>query len=62
MNTTSFMNCTLADLHMPEVLRTSGAVFLPLTIGDFTRDVDVDRACRSALEVATLYFKCGAAK
>lgn len=64
LNITSFRNCPLADLPMLEVLRrTSETVFVPLTIGGGIRDVvDTDGSRRSALEVATLYFKSGADK
>lgn len=64
LNITSFRNCPLADLPMLEVLRrTSETVFVPLTIGGGIRDVvDTDGSKRSALEVATLYFKSGADK
>lgn len=64
LNITSFRNCPLADLPMLEILRrTSETVFVPLTIGGGIRDVvDTDGSKRSALEVATLYFKSGADK
>lgn len=64
LNITSFRNCPLVDLPMLEVLRrTSETVFVPLTIGGGIRDVvDTDGSKRSALEVATLYFKSGADK
>ncbi|KAI5776625.1 hypothetical protein EDC01DRAFT_681732 [Geopyxis carbonaria] len=64
LNITSFRNCPLEDLPMLDVLRlTSETVFVPLTIGGGIRDVvDADGTKRSAVEVATLYFKSGADK
>ncbi|KAL7270294.1 Histidine biosynthesis bifunctional protein hisB [Rhizina undulata] len=64
LNITSFRNCPVADLPMLEILRrTSETVFVPLTIGGGIRDtVDTDGTKRSALEIATMYFKSGADK
>jgi glutamine amidotransferase/cyclase len=64
LNITSFRNCPLADMPMLEILRrTSGTVFVPLTIGGGIRDtVDTDGTKVPALDVATMYFKSGADK
>ncbi|RKP04937.1 hypothetical protein THASP1DRAFT_33242 [Thamnocephalis sphaerospora] len=64
LNITSFRNSPLADQPMLEVLRrASESVFVPLTIGGGIRDlVDPDGTPRSALEVASIYFRSGADK
>src|SRR5690606_25306817 len=64
LNITSFRNSPLADQPMLRVLeRASERVFVPLTIGGGIRDlVDPDGTPRSALEVASVYFRSGADK
>lgn len=65
LNITSFRNSPVADLPMLEVLRqASKTVFVPLTVGGGIRDT-LDPASGKmvpALEVASLYFRCGADK
>lgn len=64
MNITSFRHSPLRDQPMLAVVRAAAEeVFVPLTIGGGIRDtVDPDGTKRSALEVASLYFRAGADK
>eukprot|EP00038_Savillea_parva_P007560 m.170995 g.170995 ORF g.170995 m.170995 type:complete len:547 (-) comp13317_c0_seq1:855-2495(-) len=64
LNITSFRNSPLKDQPMLDVLRNaSERVFVPLTIGGGIRDfTDTDGVHRSALEVASAYFRSGADK
>lgn len=64
LNITSFRNSALQDQPMLEVVRSAAeTVFVPLTIGGGIKDtVDPDGAKRSALEVASAYFRAGADK
>ena len=64
LNITSFRNSPLKDQPMLEVLRcASQRVFVPLTIGGGIRDfTDTDGVKRSALDVASEYFRSGADK
>jgi imidazole glycerol-phosphate synthase len=64
LNITSFRNSPLCDQPMLEVVREAASkVFVPLTIGGGIKDtVDPDGTPRSALEVASAYFRAGADK
>jgi glutamine amidotransferase/cyclase len=64
LNITSFRHSPLRDQPMLAVVRAAAAtVFVPLTIGGGIRDtVDPDGTPRSALEVASAYFRAGADK
>ncbi|QRV90910.1 Histidine biosynthesis protein [Ceratobasidium sp. AG-Ba] len=64
LNITSFRSSPLADQPMLAVVRAAAAeTFVPLTIGGGIKDtVDPDGTPRSALEVASLYFRAGADK
>lgn len=64
LNITSFRNSALQDQPMLEVVRSAAeTVFVPLTIGGGIKDtVDPDGTKRSALEVASAYFRAGADK
>lgn len=64
MNITSFRHSPLRDQPMLAVVRAAAEeVFVPLTIGGGIKDtVDPDGTPRSALEVASLYFRAGADK
>ncbi len=64
LNITSFKNSPLSDFPMLKVLeKTSESVFVPLTIGGGIRDmIEPDGTERSALQVASEYFRSGADK
>jgi glutamine amidotransferase/cyclase len=64
LNITSFRQSPLQDQPMLAVVRAAAqCVFVPLTIGGGIKDsVDPDGTKRSALEVASAYFKAGADK
>jgi glutamine amidotransferase/cyclase len=64
LNITSFRHSPLRDQPMLAVVRAAAeTVFVPLTIGGGIRDtVDPDGTPRSALEVASAYFRAGADK
>ncbi|KAG9043933.1 Histidine biosynthesis bifunctional protein hisB [Tulasnella sp. UAMH 9824] len=64
LNITSFRNSPLRDQPMLEVVRkAANEVYVPLTIGGGIKDtVDPDGTKRSALEVASEYFRAGADK
>eukprot|EP00037_Helgoeca_nana_P017915 m.170496 g.170496 ORF g.170496 m.170496 type:complete len:536 (+) comp24207_c0_seq3:1852-3459(+) len=64
LNITSFRNSPLKDQPMLDVLRAaSERVFVPLTIGGGIRSFeDSDGVHRSALDVASAYFRSGADK
>jgi glutamine amidotransferase/cyclase len=64
LNITSFRDSALRDQPMLDVVRGAAeTVFVPLTIGGGIRDtVDPDGTPRSALEVASAYFRGGADK
>lgn len=64
LNITSFRSCPLKDQPMLTVVSNSAAsIFVPLTIGGGIKDsVDPDGTKKSALEVATTYFRAGADK
>lgn len=64
LNITSFRACPLHDQPMLTVLQKAAeTVFVPFCVGGGIRDtVDPDGTKRSALEVATAYFRAGADK
>ncbi|KAG9015901.1 Histidine biosynthesis bifunctional protein hisB [Tulasnella sp. 427] len=64
LNITSFRNSPLRDQPMLEVVRkAANEVYVPLTIGGGIKDtVEPDGTKRSALEVASEYFRAGADK
>ncbi|THV07716.1 hypothetical protein K435DRAFT_742117 [Dendrothele bispora CBS 962.96] len=64
LNITSFRHSPLQDQPMLAVVRAAAeTVFVPLTIGGGIKDtVDPDGTPRSALEVASAYFRAGADK
>ncbi|KAE9408159.1 imidazoleglycerol phosphate synthase [Gymnopus androsaceus JB14] len=64
LNITSFRHSPLQDQPMLAVVRAAAeSVFVPLTIGGGIKDtVDPDGRKRSALEVASEYFRAGADK
>ncbi|KAL4242217.1 Imidazole glycerol phosphate synthase hisHF [Abortiporus biennis] len=64
MNITSFRHSPLRDQPMLAVVRAAAEeVFVPLTIGGGIKDTtDPDGTRRSALDVASLYFRAGADK
>ncbi|KAJ4486050.1 hypothetical protein J3R30DRAFT_3655330 [Lentinula aciculospora] len=64
LNITSFRHSPLQDQPMLAVVRAAAeCVFVPLTIGGGIKDtVDPDGTKRSALEVASAYFRAGADK
>lgn len=64
LNITSFRNSPLHDQPMLAVVREAASrIFVPLTIGGGIKDsVDPDGTARSALEVASAYFRAGADK
>ncbi|KAF5313208.1 hypothetical protein D9619_003490 [Psilocybe cf. subviscida] len=64
LNITSFRQSPLQDQPMLAVVRTAAeSIFVPLTIGGGIKDtVDPDGTPRSALEVASAYFRAGADK
>ncbi|KAF5375253.1 hypothetical protein D9758_000344 [Tetrapyrgos nigripes] len=64
LNITSFRHSPLQDQPMLAVVRAAAeCVFVPLTIGGGIKDtVDPDGTPRSALEVASAYFRAGADK
>jgi len=64
LNITSFRNSPLRDQPMLAVVREAAAqIFVPLTIGGGIKDsVDPDGTPRTALEVASAYFRAGADK
>jgi len=64
LNITSFRNSPLKDQPMLEVVREAATqTFVPLTIGGGIKDsVDPDGTQRTALEVASEYFRAGADK
>ncbi|KAJ3987768.1 hypothetical protein F5890DRAFT_678895 [Lentinula detonsa] len=64
LNITSFRHSPLQDQPMLAVVRAAAKyVFVPLTIGGGIKDtVDPDGTKRSALEVASEYFRAGADK
>jgi glutamine amidotransferase/cyclase len=64
LNITSFRHSPLQDQPMLAVVRAAAAsLFVPLTIGGGIKDtVDPDGTARSALEVASAYFRAGADK
>ncbi|KAJ7169819.1 hypothetical protein C8R46DRAFT_1162555 [Mycena filopes] len=64
LNITSFRHSPLQDQPMLAVVRAAAErLFVPLTIGGGIKDsVDPDGTTRSALEVASAYFRAGADK
>ncbi|KAJ7634241.1 hypothetical protein DFH06DRAFT_1004027 [Mycena polygramma] len=64
LNITSFRHSPLRDQPMLAVVRAAAErLFVPLTIGGGIKDsVDPDGTVRSALEVASAYFRAGADK
>jgi len=64
LNITSFRSCPLNDQPMLAVLeKAAETVFVPFCVGGGIRDtVEPDGTARSALEVATAYFRAGADK
>ncbi|KAJ7092663.1 imidazoleglycerol phosphate synthase [Mycena epipterygia] len=64
LNITSFRHSPLQDQPMLAVVRAAAErLFVPLTIGGGIKDsVDPDGTARSALEVASAYFRAGADK
>ncbi|KAF7320055.1 Imidazole glycerol phosphate synthase hisHF [Mycena kentingensis (nom. inval.)] len=64
LNITSFRHSPLQDQPMLALVRAAAErLFVPLTIGGGIKDtVDPDRTQRSALEVASAYFRAGADK
>ncbi|KAI0778280.1 imidazole glycerol phosphate synthase HisHF [Trametes elegans] len=64
MNITSFRHSPLRDQPMLAVVRAAAeTVYVPLTIGGGIKDtVDPDGTPRSALDVASAYFRAGADK
>ncbi|KAJ7630877.1 imidazoleglycerol phosphate synthase [Roridomyces roridus] len=64
LNITSFRHSPLQDQPMLAVVRAAAErIFVPLTIGGGIKDtVDPDGTPRSALEVASAYFRAGADK
>ncbi|KAF8632634.1 hypothetical protein AX15_001833 [Amanita polypyramis BW_CC] len=64
LNITSFRHSPLRDQPMIAVVRAAAeCIFVPLTIGGGIKDtVDPDGTKRSALEVASAYFRAGADK
>ncbi|KAJ7487537.1 hypothetical protein B0H11DRAFT_1096571 [Mycena galericulata] len=64
LNITSFRHSPLHDQPMLAVVRAAAErLFVPLTIGGGIKDtVDPDGTVRSALEVASAYFRAGADK
>ncbi|KAA1076165.1 Histidine biosynthesis bifunctional protein hisB [Puccinia graminis f. sp. tritici] len=64
LNITSFRSCPLNDQPMLTVLeKAAETVFVPFCVGGGIRDtVEPDGTSRSALEVATAYFRAGADK
>jgi len=64
LNITSFRSCPLNDQPMLAVLeKAAETVFVPFCVGGGIRDtVEPDGTGRSALEVATAYFRAGADK
>ncbi|KAJ4499568.1 imidazoleglycerol phosphate synthase [Lentinula lateritia] len=64
LNITSFRHSPLQDQPMLAVVRAAAeCVFVPLTIGGGIKDtIDPDKTKRSALEVASEYFRAGADK
>lgn len=64
LNITSFRNSPLHDQPMLSVVREAASrIFVPLTIGGGIKDsVDPDGTKRSAVEVASAYFRAGADK
>lgn len=64
LNITSFRSCPLKDQPMLQVVsNAASSIFVPLTIGGGIKDsIDPDGTKKSALEVATMYFRAGADK
>lgn len=64
LNITSFRSCPLADQPMLSVLQKAAeTVFVPFCVGGGIKDTtEPDGTRRSALEVATAYFRAGADK
>ncbi|KAH9460650.1 hypothetical protein Pst134EB_008815 [Puccinia striiformis f. sp. tritici] len=64
LNITSFRSCPLNDQPMLTVLeKAAETVFVPFCVGGGIRDtIEPDGTSRSALEVATAYFRAGADK
>lgn len=64
LNITSFRSSPLVDQPMLAVVRAAAAeTFVPLTIGGGIKDtIDPDGTPRTALEVASAYFRAGADK
>ena len=64
LNITSFRNSPLQDQPMLAVVREAASkIFVPLTIGGGIKDtIDPDGTPRSAVDVASAYFRAGADK